>query len=258
RTRPPSAVRSPWSVARAQPSYFGGIDCALLKLARLRTTDEEDGRLDRHFRLLVPRLGGGLLPPGAAPREDAGALLPVVPPGRAELHLLPAADARHAGEAGGQDAAGLPVPGEAAPDGQPRGEPARPGWVPPRRRGAGGPAPTGRPALPAAPVDAPHAQGPRLARDAGPGAGRPAPGGGVAPPRLGGAAGAGVAPRPGPGPGVGGRARAAGAVPARLGAVEPARVRAPALAEQREVVSGRQGALRLPLPRRRARRVGRG
>src|SRR5262249_54572281 len=160
-------------------------------------------------------------------------LQPFLPAGRAELHLLPAADAAAAGPDRRPDAGRLPVPGEAAEDGQPRGEPARPAPVQERGRGAAAPRQAGRPALPAATGPPQRAPAAPVAANARPGACGVESGGGVPPPLVGAAGRAGVAGRARGGPGVGGRAGPAGAVPARPGLVGAAPLRPAALAQRR-------------------------
>src|SRR5579871_445550 len=84
----------------------------------LRTTDH-DANLDRHFRLFVPRLGGRFLSSGHPIWEDARLLLSALSSGRAEFHLLSAADGGDADSAGRADTRWLPIPRQAAAHAQP-------------------------------------------------------------------------------------------------------------------------------------------
>src|SRR5439155_11114972 len=77
--------------------------------------------LDWHFRLFLRRLGRAVLSSRYPPQPHARLLLRPLPPGRAELHLLPPADGGDAGPDRGADARGVPVSRQAAPFAPPRG-----------------------------------------------------------------------------------------------------------------------------------------
>src|SRR5262249_29217655 len=143
-SRSPSPPRSPSSVASRRrlryPDRRGNRGP--------RTTDE-DAILDRHLGLLVPGLGGRLLPPRHAAGRHAGPLRPPLPARGAELHVLPAADAGHAGPAGRPDAAGVSVRRQTAAHSEPRRGPQGRAAVPPGGRADARPRPAGGAAVPA-------------------------------------------------------------------------------------------------------------